>query len=111
MKTIHTLLACLLLAASGFSQTAKPKPSNLSYVDPSIGGVGLILEPTRPTVQLPNQLIRMFPVRHDALDDQVSYFPLTIASHRVVSLFSMMPLSRIEQNSTWNAKEVYNQEV
>jgi hypothetical protein len=40
----------------------------LSYVDPNIGGVGLILEPTRPTVQLPNQMIRSYPGRKDYLD-------------------------------------------
>ncbi|MES2455750.1 MAG: GH92 family glycosyl hydrolase [Bacteroidota bacterium] len=111
MKTIHTLLACLLLAAHGFSQTAKPKPSNLSYVDPSIGGVGLILEPTRPTVQLPNHLIRVFPVRKDALDDQISYFPLTVASHRVVSLFSFLPVSGKIDQAIWDKKEVYNHEL
>ena len=38
---------------------------NLQYVDLRIGNVGQLLEPTRPTVQLPNQMMRMFPVRQD----------------------------------------------
>lgn len=72
-----------------FSQTQEP----LSFVDPTIGGVGLILEPTRPTVQLPNQLIRSYPGRKDYLDDQITTFPLTLISHRQGQLFGIMPFA------------------
>lgn len=109
MKNFNTVFIALL--AFSFTVFAQQKKSNLSYVDPSIGGVGLILEPTRPTVQLPNQLIRVFPVRKDQLDDQVSYFPLTVASHRVVSLFSFMPVNGPDKAALWDKKEVYNYEV
>ncbi|MEJ7558033.1 MAG: GH92 family glycosyl hydrolase [Pedobacter sp.] len=111
-KSLTTLFAALALMGSVFGQSAKPKstPSNLSFVDPSIGGVGLILEPTRPTVQLPNHMIRVFPVRRDALDDQISFFPLTVASHRIVSLFQFMPVSGTVNNEIWDKKEVYNHE-
>ncbi len=44
-----TLFVVLTAVTCVFSQAVK---SNLRFVDPSIGGVGLILEPTRPTVQL-----------------------------------------------------------
>ena len=95
-----------------FGQTSKPKSakSNVFYVDPSIGGVGLILEPTRPTVQLPNHMIRVFPVRKDALDDQISFFPLTVASHRIVSLFQFMPVSGKVDSDIWDRKLEYNHE-
>ena len=56
---------------------------NLKYIDPRIGNVGQLLQPTRPTVQLPNQVIRMYPERSDYLDDQISSFPLTIVSHKI----------------------------
>ncbi len=65
----------------------------LSYVDPRIGNVGLILEPTRPTVQLPNQMIRVYPNRKDYLDDRISSFPLTLISHRIGQLFQIMPFT------------------
>ena len=62
---IHSLpFTGLLLFIAGASFAQEP----LSYVDPNIGGVGLILEPTRPTVQLPNQMIRSYPGRKDYLD-------------------------------------------
>ena len=60
-------------------------------VDPTIGNVSILLEPTRPTAYLPNSMVRMYPVRKDALDDQVQYFPLTILSHRQPELFAVMP--------------------
>src|SRR6266702_3320685 len=46
-------------------------PQNLDYIDPTIGNMGQLLEPTRPTAHLPNQLIRFTPQRNDYLDDQI----------------------------------------
>ena len=63
----------------------------MEYVDPTIGNVGILLEPTRPAVYLPNSMVRVYPVRKDALTDQIDSFPLTISSHRMRELFSIMP--------------------
>lgn len=32
--------------------------SELQYVDPEIGGASTLLQPTRPTVHIPNKMIR-----------------------------------------------------
>src|SRR5690606_11430926 len=64
----------------------------LAYVDPTIGGVGLILEPTRPLVHLPNSMLRVHPLKKDELADQLSGFPLTVVSHRIGSAFSFLPV-------------------
>ncbi|HKG06610.1 MAG TPA: GH92 family glycosyl hydrolase [Pedobacter sp.] len=92
-KTILTLaVACLPLL---FAKAQLPNYSgegNLKYVDPRIGNVGAILEPTRPTIQLPNQVIRMTPQRADYMDDQISNFPLTVVSHRNGQVFSVKPV-------------------
>jgi hypothetical protein len=85
-NSILLLLFCFSVAWS-FSQ---PR-SNVQYVDPKIGGVGILLEPTKPTVHLPNSFIRVFPVKKDQVDEKISYFPLTIASHRQQLLFGIMP--------------------
>ncbi len=61
--------------------------SNTKYLDMDIGGVGHLLKPTRPTVQLPNQMVRMYPLRMDYLDDQISWFPMSTISHRKGELF------------------------
>ena len=65
--------------------------AQVEYVDPTIGNVGILLVPTRPAVYLPNSIVRMFPMRADAMDDRISSFPLTINSHRMDELFSIMP--------------------
>lgn len=94
-------LGLLLLCGQGFAQQS---PSNLQYVDPTIGSVGLILEPTRPTVHLPNSMVRVFPARTDQLDDQIAYFPLTISSHRQNWLFGLMPYSGVVNEQAWGKK-------
>jgi predicted alpha-1,2-mannosidase len=85
-----TILAGFLILVSCSPENAT---NELTYVDPDIGGVGLLLQPTRPTVQVPNQMIRVYPVRRDYLDNQIRYFPLTLVSHRNGELFGIMPLS------------------
>lgn len=94
-------LALSLLAGQGLAQQ---QASNLSYVDPTIGSVGLILEPTRPAVHLPNSMVRVFPARADQLDDQIAYFPLTISSHRQNWLFGLMPYSGPINEQAWGKK-------
>jgi predicted alpha-1,2-mannosidase len=65
--------------------------AQVDEVDPTIGNVSILLEPTRPSAYLPNSMVRMYPVRKDGLDDQIQYFPLTILSHRQPELFAIMP--------------------
>jgi len=66
-------------------------PAQVEYVDPTIGNVGILLVPTRPAVYMPNSMIRVYPIRADAMDDRIDCFPLTINSHRIQELFSLMP--------------------
>ncbi|WP_286847358.1 GH92 family glycosyl hydrolase [Proteiniphilum sp. UBA5463] len=92
----YILIVLFLISPIAFAQ------SNLSYVDPTIGGVGLILEPTRPTVQLPNCMLRSYPMKKDQLDDQIRYFPLNVASHRIAYVFQFLPVSG--ESDLWDKK-------
>ena len=84
----------LIAVIAAVSCSTAPEKSSLDYVDPTIGGVGLLLQPTRATVQVPNEFVRWTPDRADLLDDQISSYPLTMVSHR-------SPSSRlISKNST-----------
>lgn len=83
------ILAAGLLAT--LTMFAAHATAQVEYVDPTIGNVGILLLPTRPAVFLPNSMVRVYPVRADALDDQIASFPLTINSHRMQELFSIMP--------------------
>ena len=100
-KSICLILGVLISAMSSFAQQVV---SNLQYVDPTIGSVGLILEPTRPAVHLPNSMVRVFPARTDQLDDQISHFPLTISSHRQNWLFGLMPYVGAINEQAWSKK-------
>jgi len=84
--------------------------AQVEYVDPTIGGVGYLLEPTRPTVSLPNSMLRFYPARRDALDDQIHSFPLTIISHRLGELFWLMPCAGEPDAGAWNHRAAYDQE-
>ena len=46
-------LALAILAPQAHAQ--------VEYVDPTIGNVGILLEPTRPAVYLPNSMVRVYP--------------------------------------------------
>ena len=99
-----------LLAASSLL----PMPGLLAqveYVDPTIGGVGLMLEPTRPTVHLPNSMVRVYPMRDDQLDDEIRSFPLTIISHRLGEFFSLMPCDGPPDAGAWTRPAAYDQET
>jgi predicted alpha-1,2-mannosidase len=86
-------LACVIRCAllAGTTMLGAHASAQVEYVDPTIGNVGILLVPTRPTVYLPNSMIRVYPMRSDGLDDRIQSFPLTINSHRIEELFSIMP--------------------
>lgn len=74
------------------------------YVDPTIGNVAQFLVPTYPTMQLPNQMLRMFPVKKDYISDQIDAFPLQVIRHRKPGIFQMkVSLGEITQES-WENK-------
>jgi len=101
------LIPAMLLVLASCQRGASP----LESVDPNIGGVGVLLQPTRPTVHLPNQLIRWSPTRADLLDDMVEDYPLTLTSHRLHSVFGFLPLAGNELPSGWqDARQEYDRE-
>src|SRR6266403_5769464 len=106
MKKFFFLLA--IPAVFLFAVTVR---AQVEYVDPTIGGQGFLLEPTRPTVSLPNGMVRVYPVRKDQLDDQIHSFPLTIISHRLGELFWLMPCDRVPDADVWNHPAVRDQET
>jgi predicted alpha-1,2-mannosidase len=115
--TLILLTACqaLVLSASGqagSNSAATQATANLNYVDPTIGNVGRLLEPTRPTVQLPNQLMRMYPLRDDYMDDQISGFPLLIVSHRMGEAFVVKPtVAESLTPESWQQKMAYDHDL
>lgn len=105
-KIVRTYLGAITVALLG----AQSCFAQVEYVDPTIGGVGHLLEPTKPTVSLPNSMVRVYPVRRDVLDDQIQSFPLTIISHRLGELFWLMPNAGAPDANAWQQRAAYDQE-
>src|SRR6201999_3418332 len=101
------LLTVLLIGISvpSFAQTP------LDYIDPTIGNVGTLLEPTRPTAHLPNAPIRVYPIRKDYLDDQITCFPLTAVSHRLGEVFALRPVVGPVGSGSWDVRMPYDHDL
>ena len=106
MKVFNILTLFLILFACKQVSTE----SVVDCVDPAIGGVGVLLQPTRPTVHLPNQMIRVYPMKNDQLDDQIRYFPLINASHRTLWAFGLTPWDEAITPDCWTAPVVFDRE-
>jgi predicted alpha-1,2-mannosidase len=91
--------------------TSLPKNPSLVYIDPTIGNIAQMLEPTRPTANLPNQVIRVYPLRKDYLDDQISGFPLTAVSHRLGEVFCIRPSAQDLTATAWDQKMLYDHDL
>jgi len=87
-KIIYTVVIAIIMAF--VSLTTNAQKDNTKYIDPTIGNVSRFLVPTYPTIHLPNQMLRMFPVKKDYISDQVGAFPLQVLSHRSPGILQMM---------------------
>ncbi len=108
---LHSLFFILKAQARKIKDTTAPNIGLLKYIDPTIGNVAQLLEPTRPAVYLPNQLIRVYPIRKDYLDDQISGFPLTVVSHRLGFVFGIKPFTGKISNQSWDQKMPYDYDL
>jgi predicted alpha-1,2-mannosidase len=100
-------LPCILLALSSLFLTlplTAAKKDFTKYVDPKIGNVSQLLVPTYPTFSLPNQMLRMIPVKPDYIADQVAAWPLQVEAHREKGLMQMRVSLGEVTNSTWKRK-------
>ena len=105
MKRLALILTAFLIVANAVAQ------DKTDCINMAIGNVGQLLQPTRPTVHLPNQMVRMYPVRADYMDDQISWFPMSIISHRIGELFGIKPMNRSIEVSSWDERLAYDHQL
>lgn len=101
-KTLNPI-TFLILSLFSFA-IATGQEDYTKYIDPTIGNSAQFLVPTYPTFSLPNQMLRMFPVKPDYLDDQVTAWPLQVEVHRKSVILKMkVSLGEITPES-WKRK-------
>ena len=105
-KLIIALGACLAVLPCRSSN----KKSLSDYADPTIGGVSVLLETTRQTMHLPNEMLRFVPLRSSMLDDWIDDFALQMPNHRRHWVFGFMPFSTASSQSAWAMHGVCNNE-
>ena len=86
------------------------KQSLADYVDPTIGGVSVLLETTRQTIHLPNEMLRFVPLRSSMLDDWIDDYALQMADHRRHWVFGFMPFCSSDTASLWALPGICNNE-
>jgi len=74
------------------------------YIDPTIGNEVPFLVPTHSTFHLPNQMIRMFPVKQDCISDQIEAFHFQVPSHREAGILQMKVSIGSVLKSSWSQK-------
>ncbi len=103
MKRLLNILLTVTLSLSSFTVVVGQEDFT-KYVDPKIGNVSQLLVPTFPTFSLPNQMVRMFPIKPDYIADQVTAWPLQVESHRTQGVMLLkVSLGEIDAKS-WNRK-------
>jgi predicted alpha-1,2-mannosidase len=106
-KTALTVIIIILIS----SQSCRQQSSDLKYIDPAIGNVAPLLNSNRPVVHLPNQMIRVFPMRYDHLDMQITAFPLMALNIITPQLvFSVKPSAGEVSDTCWNRRLNYDQD-
>ena len=105
-----TLIFLLLAPCSLPLQSKDNKKSLADYADPTIGGVSVLLETTRQTMHLPNEMLRFVPLRSSMLDDWIEDFALQMPNHRRHWVFGFMPFCTPDVESVWSSPGVVSNE-
>lgn len=65
----------------------------VDYVNPTMGNISILLQPSRPTVHLPNSMVRVYPVREDHAAESLDGLPVITVKHREETAFRIYPFS------------------
>ena len=87
MKRVNRWALSLLLLFPGISAWGTDSP--VDYVNPNMGGISHLLAPTRPTVQVPYGMLRLYPQRGSFVDTHIDGLPLLVLNHRENCCFNL----------------------
>ncbi len=81
------LMASMCVAMPADAQSKQP----VEYVNPIIGNISHLLVPMFPTIQLPNSMMRVYPMRADYTSEYYGGLPIVVTTHRESSAFNLLP--------------------
>jgi putative alpha-1,2-mannosidase len=103
-RHLTLIVTCVMLPLLCIAQTKEP----VDYVNPNIGGIGQLLQPTYPTVQLPYSMMRVVPfttpgVTDRYLADRIYGFPVGGAM--------MMPVTGVASTDPAKNASLYDHDL
>ncbi|MCH5238862.1 MAG: GH92 family glycosyl hydrolase [Muribaculaceae bacterium] len=103
----NMIMICLALAVS-FTTGAKVNP--VDYVNPYMGNISHILQPTRPTVHRPNSMLRIYPKRGDHTETFINGLPVIVVNHRENTAFDLSATRKTPGNFRQVVRTDYDNE-
>ena len=82
-------IVSLLFLTLGLNFPVWGKETPVDYVNPYMGNISHILQPTRPTVHRPNSMLRVYPKRGDHTESYVNGLPVIVVNHRENTAFDL----------------------
>jgi len=93
MKSIFAALVVALFSSCCAASCVASEKEPVDYVNPYMGNISILLQPARPTIHLPNSLVRVYPDRDDHAADRLNGLPVITTMHRERSAFKVCPFS------------------
>ena len=87
------LIVPIMIAAALLVVSCRETVQPVDEVNPYMGNISHLLVPTYPTIQRPNQMLRLYPAREDFTSDRMHGLPMAVTSHRGKFAFFLFPAS------------------
>lgn len=86
---MRRLLVPLFVAMATVMACAAPKVAPVDYVNPYMGNISHLLQPTLPTVHVPYGMMRVYPQRGSYVDTRINGLPVLCVNHRENCCFNI----------------------
>lgn len=89
MINMKQLFLSVLVSVAALAQAATPRVQPVDYVNPYMGAISHLLQPTLPTVHVPYGMMRVYPQRGSYVDTRINGLPVLCLNHRENCCFNI----------------------
>jgi predicted alpha-1,2-mannosidase len=110
MKFKHIVIPALCMILTSCTQKGTDP---VDFVNPNIGGIPPLLQPTVPLVSLPNSMMRIHRIPGNYQAEKISGYPLILCGHRNGTAGLLMPTAGKASNdrTTWQSYYDHDYEI